>query len=171
MARLQSSFAMSAAFCSKATIVRPESSAAAPVSCCPLGVGANGTMVPALSGASYALIALTPPHDDRMYTIVSGAEPAKIWPCDDEDSSRGERITHNDPKPCRLGAVECSGREAKVDGGSPRRHRAGCARAVEHAARLTCPAYDPVASSMPAEFGISTSISSVETLSPRSIRT
>src|SRR5262245_42512748 len=116
MARLQSSFAMSAAFCSKATIVRPESSAAAPVSCCPLGVGANGTMVPAWSGASYPLIALTPPHDDRMCTIVSGAEPAKIWPCDDEDSSHGERITHNDLKPRRLGAVECSGYEANVDG-------------------------------------------------------
>jgi hypothetical protein len=32
-------------------------------------------------------------------------------------------------------------------------------------------AYVPVARSMPVEFGISTSISSVETLSPRSIRT
>src|SRR5262249_52919743 len=62
MARLQSSFAMSAAFCSMATIVRPESSTTAPVSCCPFGVGANGTMVPALSGA-YALITLTPAHD------------------------------------------------------------------------------------------------------------
>src|SRR5215475_2932917 len=148
MARLQSSFAMSAAFCSKATIVRPESSAAAPVSCCPLGVGANGTMVPAWSGASYPLIALTPPHDDRMCTIVSGAEPAKIWPCDDEDSSHGERITHNDLKPRRLGAVECSGYEANVDGRSLYLHRAGCASAVEHVADtrarfgaelLTCP--------------------------------
>src|SRR5262245_41726842 len=91
MARLQSSFAMSAAFCSKATIVRPESSAAVPVSCCPLGVAANGTMVPALSGASsYALMALTPPHDDRMCTIVSGEEPAKILRCDDITTSTAQ---------------------------------------------------------------------------------
>jgi hypothetical protein len=54
------------------------------------------------------------------------------------------------------------------------------ARAVEHVAdgrvvslpsRCCAPAYDAVASNMPAELGISTSISSVETLSPRSIRT
>ena len=60
----------------------------------PFGVGANGangTMVPALSGASsYALMALTPPHDDRMCTIVSGAEPAKIWPCDDITTSTAQ---------------------------------------------------------------------------------
>src|SRR5215467_2200798 len=92
MARLQSSLAMSAAFCSIATIVRPESSARIPVSCCPLGAGANGTMVPALSGA-YALIALTPPLDVATRTIVSGAERAKIGPRDDEDSSCGGRIT------------------------------------------------------------------------------
>src|ERR1700704_2816929 len=55
MARAQSSFAMSAAFCSKATMVRPDSSATTS-GCCPFGVGANGKTVAALSGA-YALIA------------------------------------------------------------------------------------------------------------------
>src|SRR4051812_14916670 len=55
MAREQSSFAMSAAFCSMATMVRPDSSATTS-GCCPFGVGANGTTVAALSGA-YALIA------------------------------------------------------------------------------------------------------------------
>src|ERR1700716_2503018 len=54
-ARAQSSFAISAAFCSKATMVRPDSSATTS-GCCPFGVGANGTTVAALSGA-YALIA------------------------------------------------------------------------------------------------------------------
>src|SRR3954453_9875571 len=54
MARAQSSFAISAAFCSMATMVRPDSSATTS-GCCPFGVGANGTTVAALSGA-YALI-------------------------------------------------------------------------------------------------------------------
>src|SRR3954470_16279617 len=54
MAREQSSFAISAAFCSRATMVRPDSSATTS-GCCPFGVGANGTTVAALSGA-YALI-------------------------------------------------------------------------------------------------------------------
>src|SRR5262245_35906027 len=86
----------------------------------------------------------------------------------------------NEPKQWRPVAVECFGCEANADGGSPHLHRAGCAGAVEHVADgrvvfapepLLCPAYEAVASNMPAELGISTSISSVETLSPRSIRT
>ena len=52
------------------------------------------------------------------------------------------------------------------------RRRARCGRPAGFGAELsTCPAYDPVASSTPAEFGISTSISSVETFSPRSMLT
>src|SRR5215471_13649113 len=113
MARLQSSFAMSAAFCSKATIVRPESSTTAPVSCCPLGVGANGTMVPALSGA-YALITLTPPMMIRWRKAYHSLQrrAGENLACDDEDSSCGERITHNRPQTAQARAVECSGCEA-----------------------------------------------------------
>src|SRR5712675_2182394 len=55
MARPQSSFAISAAFCSSAMMLRPESSAATLASGCPFGVGANGTIVAGLSGA-YALM-------------------------------------------------------------------------------------------------------------------
>src|SRR5262249_40383272 len=130
MARLQSSFAMSAAFCSMATIVRPESSTTAAVSCCPFGVGANGTIVPALSVA----YALQPMMDVAKRTIVSSAERAKIWPCDDEDSSCGERITHKRSQTAQPRAVECSGGKVKRRGWKPHRHRAGCASAVEHVA-------------------------------------
>src|SRR4051794_4101034 len=55
MARAQSSLAISAAFCSMATIVRPESSATILASGCPFETGANGTMVVCLSGV-WALI-------------------------------------------------------------------------------------------------------------------
>ncbi len=79
-----------------ATIVRPESSTTAPVSCCPFGVGANGTMVPALSGA-YALITTYSAHDDPMSQSVpySPAQSRrKFGLAMTEDSSCGERITH-----------------------------------------------------------------------------
>src|SRR3984893_12474933 len=56
MARAQSSFAISAALCSKATMVRPESSATILASDWPLDIGANGTIVAGLSGA-WTLIA------------------------------------------------------------------------------------------------------------------
>jgi hypothetical protein len=64
------------------------------------------------------------------------------------------------------------------------RRTAGCSRSIEIAAQHITDrrsrdnedpygrsAYDAAARSIPAEFGISTSISKVETLSPRSIRT
>src|SRR5438105_2688426 len=85
MARAQSSFAISAAFCSIATMVRPESSASMVASGCPL-LGANATTVGGLSDV-WTLMS-TPPSRFGTQPYARIIKDSGIFAPDDWRGSR-----------------------------------------------------------------------------------
>src|SRR5438552_2036094 len=70
MARAQSSLAMSAALCSSARMLRPESSATTLASACPFGLGANGITVVGLSPCT--LITTSLPYRAADWYMIVG---------------------------------------------------------------------------------------------------